>query len=152
MELVAPLGAVYQAGTLSGNPLAMAAGIATLRALQSHPNAYEQLEARAATLAKGLCDAALVQVPLTVNRVGSMLTAFFTNGPVTNYASAKQADTQMFAHFFHALLERGVYLPPSQFEALFISLAHSQGEIEQTVQRAADALRQIRHGAWEKSS
>jgi glutamate-1-semialdehyde 2,1-aminomutase len=146
MQLVAPLGPMYQAGTLSGNPLAMAAGIATLDALAQTHNAYAQLEARAAQLERGLNDAAArAEIPVTINRVGSMLTAFFTSSRVTDYTSAKTADTKRFAKYFHAMLERGVYLAPSQFEAAFVSLAHTQSDIAFTVECAAQALESLRH-------
>jgi glutamate-1-semialdehyde 2,1-aminomutase len=141
MEQVAPLGPVYQAGTLSGNPLAMAAGIATLRLLRE-PGVYERLEQLSARLAGGLAEAAAAaDVPYTANRVGSMFTGFFTAGPVTDYASAKTADTGRYARFFHALLERGVYLAPSQFEAGFVSLAHTDADLDQTIAAAREALR-----------
>ena len=144
MSLVAPLGPVYQAGTLSGNPLAMAAGIATLDALQGLPDAYAQLEARAAALEGGLRHAAArAGIPSTINRVGSMLTAFFTAQPVTAYASARTSDTQRYARYFHAMLERGIYLAPSQFEATFVSLAHTQADIDATVQAAPQAMAQL---------
>jgi glutamate-1-semialdehyde 2,1-aminomutase len=144
MQLVAPLGPVYQAGTLSGNPLAMAAGIATLDAIARTPAAYAQLEARGAQLERGLRDAAVeAGVPSTINRVGSMLTAFFTDRPVTDYISAKTADTPRYARFFHGMLEQGIYLAPSQFEALFVSLAHSESDISQTIESAARALQKI---------
>lgn len=140
MELVAPAGPVYQAGTLSGNPAAMAAGIATLRAL-AEPGLYERLEAVAAALADGLAAAARAAgVPLAVNRVGSMLTPFFTAGPVDGYAAAMRADTAHFAAFFRAMLDAGVYLPPSQFEAWFVSTAHGEAEVEATVAAARRAL------------
>jgi glutamate-1-semialdehyde 2,1-aminomutase len=141
MSLVAPLGAVYQAGTLSGNPLAMAAGLATLRALQQ-PGFFEALDAKAATLALGIESAARqAEVPLTLNRVGSLLTPFFSDGPVLDYASARRADAQHYARFFHALLDSGVYMPPSQFEAAFISGAHTDVDIGVTIARMSDALR-----------
>ena len=140
MEMVAPAGPVYQAGTLSGNPAAMAAGIATLRALQE-PGVYERLDATAALLEAGLREAARrAGVPLSVNRVGSMLTPFFTGAGVTNYAEAVAADTTRFASFFRAMLYRGVYLPPSQFEAWFASTAHGEREVEQTLTAASRAL------------
>ena len=140
MREVAPLGGVYQAGTLSGNPLAVAAGLATIRAL-GRGDVYERLEALGARLARGLADgAARAGIPLTVNRVGSMLTGFFCAGPVTDYASAKRADTACYARFFHALCARGVYLAPSQFEAAFVSLAHTEADIDATVKAAADSL------------
>jgi glutamate-1-semialdehyde 2,1-aminomutase len=140
MELVAPLGPVYQAGTLSGNPLAMAAGIATLRLL-NEPGVYDRLEALSARLVDGLTEAARsAGVDYVGNRVGSMFTGFFTSGPVTDYASAKRSDTACYARFFHALLERGVYLAPSQFEAGFVSLAHTEADIDQTLQAARAAF------------
>ncbi len=140
MAHVAPLGGVYQAGTLSGNPLAVAAGLATLRALQD-PSAYRRLEALGARLQAGLQAAAgEAGVPLTVNRVGSMLTGFFTEGPVTDFASAKRSDTARYAKFFHAMLARGVFLAASQFEAAFVSLAHSEADIDSAAQAARQAL------------
>jgi len=140
MNHVAPLGGVYQAGTLSGNPLAVAAGLATVRALGT-AGVYERLEALGDRLARGLVDGARrASIPLTVNRVGSMLTGFFCDGPVTDYASAKRADTARYAKFFHALCERGVYVAPSQFEAAFVSLAHTEADVDETVKAAADAL------------
>ncbi len=140
MAMVAPSGPVYQAGTLSGNPAAMAAGIATLRAL-AEPGVYEQLETTAAALEIGLLDAARAAgVPLAVNRAGSLLTPFFTAGPVTGYAGAMAADTERFGAFFRAMLDAGVYLPPSQFEAWFVSTAHGDAEIEATVTAARRAF------------
>ena len=125
MEQVAPAGPVYQAGTLSGNPLAVAAGLATLEALDR--KAYRQLDAAGDRLAQALRSAAAAAgVPLTINRVGSMLTAFFTAGAVRDYASAKQADAASFASWFRRLLAKGVLLPPSQFEAAFVSTAHDE--------------------------
>ncbi len=142
MEMIAPLGPVYQAGTLSGNPLAMAAGAATLRLL-AEPGVYARLEALSARLAEGLAAAAAAAgVPYTANRVGSMLTGFFCPGPVTDYASAKRADTRKYAAFFQAMLERGVYLAPSQFEAGFVSLAHTEADIEATLTAAHEAFPQ----------
>jgi glutamate-1-semialdehyde 2,1-aminomutase len=143
MERVAPLGPVYQAGTLSGNPLAVAAGTAALRALET-PGTYDRLERLAAELEHGLRVAAeKARVPVTINRVGSMLTGFFTPGPVRDWPSAKTADTKRYARFFHAMLERGVYLAPSQFEAAFVSLAHSPQDIDAAGRAAADALAAI---------
>jgi glutamate-1-semialdehyde 2,1-aminomutase len=140
MSMVAPAGPVYQAGTLSGNPAAMAAGSATLRAL-AEPGVYEQLEQVSAELDAGLRDAARAAgVPLTVNRVGSLLTPFFTDGPVTGYADAMRSDTAAFGAFFRAMLDAGVYLPPSQFEAWFVSTAHGGAEVERTVAAAREAL------------
>jgi len=143
MERMAPAGPIYQAGTLSGNPLAMRAGIETLRLLD-RPGAYDRLEATAAALERELAAAAArAGVPVTINRVGSMLTAFFTDAPVTDYASASRSDTARFAAFFRAMLRRGIYPAPSQFEALFVSLAHGAEEIEATAGAAAESLAEI---------
>ena len=143
MSHVAPLGTVYQAGTLSGNPLAVTAGLATLRELR-RPGVYATLEARGAQLERGLGAAAeKAGVPLAVNRVGSMLTAFFCGGAVTDYASAKRADTTRYARFFHAMLARGVFLAPSQFEAAFVSLAHSDADLADAARAAAEALASV---------
>jgi len=135
MSMVAPMGPVYQAGTLSGNPLAVAAGLAMLRYLKRHPKVYDQLEARTAEL----CAAAPVGV--TVNRVGSMFTWFFTDQPVTDYESAKRSDTARFGRFFRGMLERGIYLAPSQFEAAFVSAAHTEEDIRETIAAAGEAFR-----------
>jgi glutamate-1-semialdehyde 2,1-aminomutase len=136
MEQVSPLGPVYQAGTLSGNPLAMAAGVATLRLL-TEPGVYGHLETLSARLVDGLGEAARsAGVPYTANRVGSMFTGFFCADPVTDYASAKRADTRRYARFFHAMLQAGVYLAPSQFEAGFVSLAHTQLDVDTTIEAA----------------
>src|SRR5438132_1294370 len=144
MERISPLGGVYQAGTLSGNPLAVAAGLTTLRAL-ADPAVYARLERAGATLEAGLADGARASgIPLTVNRVGSMLTAFFTDGPVTDYASAKRASTERYARFFHAMLEPGVFLAASQFEAAFVSLAHSDADLEAAARAAREALTTLR--------
>lgn len=138
---VAPAGQVYQAGTLSGNPLAMQAGAATLRALKAHPEAYAQLEAKGAFLAVGLRELAQKHaVPVTVNQIGSMFTVFFTDQPVTDYESAKTSDLSAFKIFFHSLLDQGIYFPPSQFEACFISLAHNQEALDETVKAFDVAL------------
>jgi glutamate-1-semialdehyde 2,1-aminomutase len=138
MNMVAPLGPVYQAGTLSGNPLAMAAGLATLRELKRNPTVYPQLEQRTSALVQGVLDvAAQKQVPLFANRVGSMFTWFFQPGPVGDWETAAKSDTQAFARFHRGMLERGIYLPPSQFEAMFVSAAHSEEDIEETIQAAA---------------
>jgi glutamate-1-semialdehyde 2,1-aminomutase len=134
MRKVAPAGPVYQAGTLSGNPLAVAAGLAMLRYLKANPEVYRQLETRAAAV----CAAAPQGV--TVNRAGSMFTFFFTSGPVTDYESAKRSDTARFGRFFRAMLERGIYLAPSQFEAAFISAAHTEEDIRRTAAAAREAF------------
>ncbi len=143
MEQVSPAGPVYQAGTLSGNPLAMAAGLATLEVLKE-PGSYEALERRPAMLAEGLVDAAQsAGVPLAVNRVGSMLTPFFvrTAGQaVTNFTQATSSDTASYATFFHAMLDNGVYLAPSQYEAMFVGLAHTDAIIEETIKAAENAF------------
>ena len=143
MDLVAPVGPVYQAGTLSGNPLAMAAGRKTLEILK-RPGTYEKLEQMGARLAQGLEAAARdAGVPMQLNRLGSMFTVFFTAGEVTDYASAKQSDTARFAAYFRAMLEREIYLPPSQFEAAFISLAHSDEDLERTVAAARESFHSL---------
>ena len=140
MDLVAPAGPVYQAGTLSGNPLAVAAGLKTLELLRA-PGFYERLDALAEGLVAGLrAEADRASVALTINRVGSMFTPFFTAEAVTDYASAKKADTAAFGRFFRALLERGIYFPPSQFEAAFISSAHSEDDIAETIRAAGAAF------------
>jgi glutamate-1-semialdehyde 2,1-aminomutase len=140
MAKVAPEGPVYQAGTLSGNPLAMAAGCATLDALGSS-GIYEQLDRLGARLQDGLLGAARTAgVTVTVNRVGSLVTVFFCEGPVTDWASAKRADTARFGRFFHQMLQRGFYLPPAQFEALFLSLAHTDGDVDATIAAATEAF------------
>ncbi len=140
MDHVAPLGGVYQAGTLSGNPLAVAAGLATLKALEDR-KAYARLEALGARLEQGLLDAAgKAGVPFTVNRVGSMLTGFFCAGPVNDYADAKTADAGRYARFYHGMLDRGVYLAPSQYEAAFVSLAHGEDDLDHAARAAADAM------------
>jgi len=140
MAMVAPLGPVYQAGTLSGNPLAMTAGIETLKVL-AEPGAYERLEERSARLAEGLRAAAeAARIPIFQTRVGSMFCTFFSTERVVDYASAKRSDTNRYARFFRAMLASGVYLAPSQFEAGFLSLAHSEQDIERTVQAAEAAF------------
>jgi glutamate-1-semialdehyde 2,1-aminomutase len=144
MRRVLPAGPVFQAGTLSGNPLAMAAGIATLQELRERPP-YARLEQLGARLAEGLSAAARdAGVPHCLNRAGSMWTLFFTPGPVTGYDSARAADTARFARFFWALMDRGVYLPCSQFEAAFLSDAHTDQHIEETLATAREALAQLK--------
>lgn len=143
MGKVMPAGPIFQAGTLSGNPAAVAAGLATLRELRDRPP-YTELERRAALLAEGLTKAARdASVPHCLNRVGSMWTLFFTEGPITDYDSAKRSDTARFARFFWAMMDRGVYLPCSQFEAAFNSVLHTEKLIEQTVAAARAALKEI---------
>lgn len=140
MRMMAPSGPVYQAGTLSGNPLAMVAGIATLTALQ-RPGVWDELERRTVTLADGLARAAAsAGVPYCGARVGTMFCGFFTRERVRDYATAKTSDTAMFGRFFYGMLKRGAYLAPSQYEAGFLSLAHTDAEIAQTIDAAAEAF------------
>jgi glutamate-1-semialdehyde 2,1-aminomutase len=138
MNLVAPAGPIYQAGTLSGNPLAVAAGIAMLRHLKSNPEVYQNLERRTARLTANPAEG------VTVNRVGSMFTFFFTPEPVTDWESAKRSDTARFKEFFHWMLDCGVYLAPSQFEAGFVSSAHTDKDIARTVEAAGEFFRRPR--------
>jgi glutamate-1-semialdehyde 2,1-aminomutase len=143
MDHLAPAGPVYQAGTLSGNPLATAAGLAVLDRLDA--GAYRTLEETAARLARGLASAATTAgVDVQVPRVGPLLGLFFAAAPVADYDGAKEADGKRYAHFFHALLERGIYLAPSPFEAIFVTLAHSEADIDTTVKAAAEAFREVR--------
>jgi glutamate-1-semialdehyde 2,1-aminomutase len=140
MEMMAPLGPVYQAGTLSGNPIAMTAGIETLKLL-SRPGVYNQLENTAANLEKGIAAAAAkAGVKIRVSRVASLLTVFFAASPVADYESAKRADTEAFGKFFHVLLAAGIYWPPSQFEAAFVSLTHSEEDIQLTTEAMEKAF------------
>ncbi|MFC1939219.1 glutamate-1-semialdehyde 2,1-aminomutase [Chloroflexota bacterium] len=140
MEMMAPAGAVYQAGTLSGNPLAMTAGIETLKLL-SQPGVYEQLENTASRLEEGIAGAASsLNFNVTVPRVASLLTIFFTDNPVFDYESASKSDTALFGKSFQKLLAEGIYWPPSQFEAIFVSLAHSDEDIQSTVEAIYKAL------------
>ena len=142
MELVAPAGAVYQAGTLSGNPIAMTAGIWALERLS--PKLYKELARRGSMLAAGLAEAArAAKVPLQVNAFGSLLTPFFSAAPVRDYASALNADTSAYATFFRGMLARGVYPPPSQFEAWFLSAAHSDTDVKKTIAAAKGAMRDV---------
>ena len=141
MNLVAPLGPVYQAGTLSGNPLAMAAGHAQLRYLRDHKDIYAKLDNLSRQLVAGVAAAAKeAGVPMTHNRVGSMFTWFFTRGPVTGWDSAGKSDTEAFARFFRAMLDNGVYLPPSQFESAFLSAAHTEEDVQHTITAAKQAF------------
>jgi glutamate-1-semialdehyde 2,1-aminomutase len=141
MNLVAPLGPMYQAGTLSGNPLAMAAGYVTLKYLREHPEIYRQLDKRSGEVVAGVAAAAMnAGVLMTCNRVGSMFTWFFTAGPITDWASAAKCDTEAFGRFFRAMLDNGVYLPPSQFEAAFMSAAHTEADVQQTIAAAKQAF------------
>ena len=145
MDQLAPLGPVYQAGTLSGNPLAMAAGLATVRYLQEHAEeVYPRLSEAAGRVADGVAHAASrAEIPVGLNRVDSMWTWFFTRGPVKNYEQAARCDTAAFARFHRAMMEQGVWLPPSQFEAAFISAAHTDEDVEQTIAAAQRAFAQM---------
>jgi glutamate-1-semialdehyde 2,1-aminomutase len=146
MDMIAPLGPVYQAGTLSGNPLAMRAGLASLPKLEA-PDFYSALDAKAARLADGLRSAlAETGVSGQVNSVGSLLTLFFAHAPIRDYAGAKMADTARFAAFFREMLTHGILLPPSQFEALFVSAAHTDADIDRTIEAARASLRAISAG------
>jgi glutamate-1-semialdehyde 2,1-aminomutase len=145
MDLLAPLGPVYQAGTLSGNPLAMAAGIATLSYLQDNAaEVYEKLESTSKAVFEGVAaEAAKAGIALTTNRVGSMGTWFFTVDPVTNYDEAAKSDTAAFGRFHRSMLDQGIWLPPSQFEALFLSTAHGEAETEATIAAARNAFKAV---------
>jgi glutamate-1-semialdehyde 2,1-aminomutase len=141
MDFLAPLGPVYQAGTLSGNPVALAAGIAALQELEA-TGAYARLEELGATLEAGLKDAAQAAgVPAQVNRCGSMFCAYFTAHPVHNLANAMKSDRDRFKKYFHGMLEQGVYLAPSQFEAGFLSTAHSHADLQHTIRAAAAVIK-----------
>lgn len=143
MDLIAPAGPVYQAGTLSGNPLAVTAGLVTLKQLRAK-SLYKQLEERSAALARGLADEAKrAGIALTQTRVGSMLTSFFTQEPVVDWNSAKKSDTKRYGLFFHGMLEQGIYLAPSQFEAAFLSTAHTSADIEKTLRAARVAFKNL---------
>jgi glutamate-1-semialdehyde 2,1-aminomutase len=143
MEMVAPLGPVYQAGTLSGNPLAMRAGLATLPHLEA-PNFYDSLSRKSGRLGEGLREALKESgVVGQVNVAGSLLTLFFTSEAVLDYSDAKKSDTARFAAFFTEMLDRGIFLPPSQFEALFVSAAHTDADIERTISAARESLKAV---------
>jgi glutamate-1-semialdehyde 2,1-aminomutase len=140
MSRVAPAGPIYQAGTLSGNPLAVAGGLAMLRHLKAHPEVYDDLERRTARLIESVPEG------ITVNRVGSMFTLFFCGQPVTDYESAKRSDTARFGRFFRSMLKQGIYLAPSQFEAAFLSAAHTDEDIARTIAAAAQAFAESADG------
>lgn len=144
IEIVSPSGPVYQAGTLSGNPLAMNAGYAALTFIKDHPEVYDQLEEKSAYLENGIKDSIKsVGKDFQINRIGSMMTLFFTGEKVIDYNSAVKSDTKLFGRFFHEMLKRGIYLPPAQFEAMFISTAHSKEDLEKTIQASKEALKEI---------
>ena len=143
MQMVAPLGPVYQAGTLSGNPLAMRAGLATLPQLRAQ-GFYSDLNRKATRLAEGIATAVdEIGVAARVSAAGSLVTVFFLGGAIRDYDDAKKAETKRFAAFFNAMLERGIFLPPSQFEALFVSSAHADADIERTISAARESLRAL---------
>ena len=142
--MIAPAGPVYQAGTLSGNPVAVAAGLETLRQLKK-PGVYKALETESKALAEGLGEVAkYAKIPYCQTRVGSMIGGFFTEGPVTNYSEAKQSNTARYAKFFHGMLNHGIYLAPSQFEAMLLSTAHTNRHISQTIAAAQKVFPTIR--------
>ena len=144
MDLVAPLGPMYQAGTLSGNPLAMAAGYAQLHYLKEHKDIYGKLDKLSGELVAAVAAAAKsAGVAMTSNRVGSMFTWFFTPGPVTDWDSASRSDTEAFGRFFRSMLDSGIYLPPSQYEAAFLGGAHSEEDIQKTIAAAQNAFAMV---------
>jgi len=144
MDLVAPLGPMYQAGTLSGNPLAMAAGYAQLHYLKEHRDVYTKLDQLSSDLVAGVAGAAKsAGVPMTHNRVGSMFTWFFTPGPVTDWDSASKSDTEAFGRFFRNMLDAGIYLPPSQYEAAFLGAAHTEEDVKKTIAAAKQAFAMV---------
>jgi glutamate-1-semialdehyde 2,1-aminomutase len=143
MEKVAPLGGVYQAGTLSGNPLAVTAGIQTLDLLKSK-RVYQDLESKTSYLTEAITKCAVERgTPLTINQATGMFTLFFTREPVKNYQTAKMSDTKRFAQFFIQMMEKGIYLPPSQFEAWFVSLAHTQKDLDKTIEACDNAFKKM---------
>ncbi len=142
LDQLAPTGPIYQAGTLSGNPVAMAAGLATMSLIQGHPSLYDRIQLRARSLVRGLVDAAdhAATVPLYALAIGGLAGFFFSDGDVNNYAEAQATDPEVYGRFFRGMLERGIYLPPSRFEALFISDAHTEGHVDRIVETAAEVL------------
>jgi len=145
MQLVAPAGPMYQAGTISGNPFAMTAGFAALSILKRKPIIYEQLDAKAKFLTENFREAAReAGVAVQVNHIDSLITVFFTENPVLNYADAITSDTEKYGRFFHAMLEEGIYLPPAQFEAMFLSTAHTQKDLDKTVEAFKKAIQKVK--------
>jgi len=144
MEMIAPAGPVYQAGTLSGNPLAMSAGYTALSYIKDHPEIYNQLEEKSAYLEKGIKEnLKKLNKHLSINRVGSMLTLFFTEDKVTDFDSAVKSDTKIFGKYFHEMLKRGIYLPPAQYEAFFISTAHTKDDLNKTISANYESLKDV---------
>jgi len=142
MEMISPDGPVYQAGTLSGNPLAMNAGFASLSYIKEHPEIYLQLEEKSKYLEAGIIDGVKsVGKHFQFNRIGSMMTLFFTQEPVSDYVSAVKSDTKIYGKYFREMLSRGIYLPPAQFEAMFISLSHSKEDLDKTIQASLNSLK-----------
>jgi glutamate-1-semialdehyde 2,1-aminomutase len=147
MEMIAPSGPVYQAGTLSGNPLAMAAGYASLKYIKDHPGIYKDIENKSARLEKGIRkNLKKLNKKFIINRVGSMMSLFFTEEEVVDYESALRSDTSMYGKYFHAMLRRGIYLPPAQFEAFFVSSVHSKKDIDTAVAANLESLKEILEG------
>jgi glutamate-1-semialdehyde 2,1-aminomutase len=144
MEMVSPSGPVYQAGTLSGNPLAMSAGYAALTYIKGNPNIYKQLNESAAYLENGIIEGCKsANKNFQVNRVGSMMTLFFTEEPVTDYNSAVKSDTKLYGKYFHEMLNRGIYLPPAQFEAMFVSTEHTKEDLDKTINASNEAIKTL---------
>lgn len=144
MEMVSPSGPVYQAGTLSGNPLAMSAGLAALDHIKNNPDIYSLLEEKGKYLEDGIKDGIKsISKNYQLNRVGSMMTLFFTEEPVIDYNTAVKSDTKLFAKYFHEMLNRGIYFPPAQFEAMFISTAHSKEDLDKTIEANLEALKSL---------
>lgn len=144
MEMVSPSGPVYQAGTLSGNPLAMSAGLAALNHIKNNPDIYSLLEEKGKYLEDGIKDGIKsINKNYQLNRVGSMMTLFFTEEPVIDYNTAVKSDTKLFAKYFHEMLNRGIYFPPAQFEAMFISTAHSKEDLDKTIEANLEALKSL---------
>ncbi|MDH7603709.1 MAG: glutamate-1-semialdehyde 2,1-aminomutase [Melioribacter sp.] len=144
MEMISPAGPIYQAGTLSGNPIAMSAGYAALTYIKNHPEIYEQLEQNSAYLENGIKEAIkLSGRNFQLNRIGSMMTLFFAEEPVTDYKSAIKSDTKLYGKYFHEMLNRGIYLPPAQFEAMFVSTAHSKDDLDKTIAANFEAMKKI---------
>ena len=144
MDMVSPVGPVYQAGTLSGNPVAMAAGLAQLRFLLDNPQVYGQIEQSCAYLVEGLQKAAAeAELPVTAYKIGSLACLFFTDSPVYDYGSAKSSHTKRFARYFNAMLTRGHYFAPSQFEAIFLGYAHTKEDLDRTIQDARAVMKTL---------